>query len=88
MISNTNLSVRVCGVVVASLKIRQQIRDGRLTGQREVVFRDPILGSFCLDDSFVIELRDLNAPWEERRWCQTDVGGLLAALGETGAIPS
>jgi hypothetical protein len=44
MISNTNLSVRICGIVVACIKVRRELRNGEYTGRNEILFEDPILG--------------------------------------------
>jgi hypothetical protein len=88
MISNTNLSVRVCGIVVARLKMRREIQDGEYTGRNQMVFADPILGFMPLDDSLTIELKRLNVPFEERVWEPTDLRGLIARLHAAGAIPS
>jgi hypothetical protein len=87
MISNTNLSVRICGIAVARLKVRREHRDGEYTGRNEIVFEDPILGFMPMDDSLTIELKRLNVPFEKRVWEPTDVQGLYAALIEAGAIP-
>lgn len=84
MTSNTNLSVRICGIAVACLKVRREIRDGQYTGRNELVFEDPILGFMPLDNSFSIELKRLNIPLEDRAWERTDVEGLYAALIDAG----
>ena len=45
MISNTNLSVRICGIVVACIKVRRvSFGNGEYTGRNEILFEDPILG--------------------------------------------
>jgi hypothetical protein len=87
MISNTNLSVRVCGIVVARLKVRREVQDGEYTGQNEIVFEDPVLGFMPLDDSLTIELKRLNVPVKDRVWEPTDTAGLYAFLVEAGAVP-
>ena len=56
-ISGTNLSVRMCGIVVACLKVRRELRDGEYARRNEIVFEDPILGFLPLDDSFTVEMK-------------------------------
>jgi hypothetical protein len=87
MIANTNLSVRVCGVVVARLKVRREVQDGEYTGWNEIAFEDPVLGFMPLDDSLTIELKRLDVPFEDRVWELTDTVGLYALLVEAGAVP-
>ncbi len=60
------LAVRVNGVVIRRVKIREYICGGQPTGEHELVIFDPMLGSFAVDDSFLFEIKDLNAPPEER----------------------
>ncbi len=58
------LAVRVNGVVIRRVKIREYICGGQPTGEHELVIFDPVLGSFAVDDSFVFEIKDLNLPAE------------------------
>ena len=85
MISNTSLSVRVCGL---ALGCAREIQDGEYTGRNQIVLADPTIGWMPLDDSLTIELRRLNVPFEERVWEPTDLRGLIAKLHAAGAIPS
>ncbi len=60
------LAIRVNGVVIRRVKIREYISDGVPTGEQELVIFDPVLGSFTVDDRFVFEVNDLNVPAEAR----------------------
>ncbi len=61
------LVVRVNGVVIRRVKIREYISGGRPTGERELIIFDPVLGSFVVDDSFEFEVKDLAVPEVVRR---------------------
>ncbi len=58
------LAVRVNGVLIRRVKIREYICGGQPTGEHELVIFDPMLGSFSVDDTFFFEIKDLNAPTE------------------------
>jgi hypothetical protein len=47
----------MCGIVVACLKVRRELRDGEYARRNEIVFEDPILGFLPLDDSFTVEMK-------------------------------
>lgn len=56
------LVVRVNGVVIRRVKIREYISGGQPTGEQELIIFDPVLGSFVVDDSFHFEVKDLALP--------------------------
>lgn len=60
------LVVRVNGVVVRRVKVREYVWDGHPTGEQDLIIFDPVIGSFSVDDSFVFEVRDLSVPEPER----------------------
>ncbi len=53
------LVVRVNGVVIRRVKIREYISGGQPTGEQELIIFDPVVGSFVVDDSFQFEVKDL-----------------------------
>ncbi len=80
------LVVRVNGVVIRRVKIREYISGGQPTGEQELIIFDPMLGSFVVDDSFVFEVKDLALPEMARRtlpndgWQQVSLRELLRLL--------
>ena len=56
------LVVRVNGLIIKRVKIREYISDGQPTGEQELVIYDPLAGSFAADDSFDFEVKDLALP--------------------------
>ncbi len=55
------LVVRVNGVVVRRVKVREFVWDGQPTGEQELIIYDPVLGSFPVDESFIFEVKYLSA---------------------------
>ncbi len=70
------LHLRVNGINITSVKIRPKMLAGMPRGEREVVIEDPQLGTFPIDDSFIIEVR--SGP--RKKWELTTVSGLLASM--------
>ncbi len=66
------LVVRVNGVVIRRVKIREYISGGQPTGEQELIIFDPLLGSFVVDDSFHFEVKDLAVPEIVRRTMPDD----------------
>lgn len=60
------LAVRVNGVVIRRVKIREYISGGQPTGEQELVVFDPTVGSFAVDDRFIFEVKDLSIPADLR----------------------
>lgn len=87
MLSNTNLSVRVNGIVITSLKIRRELRNGAYTGKNEIVIHDPLLGALPLDNEFEIDIKNLEVDPEKRTWQRVDIEELYQSLVEVGAVP-
>ena len=87
MLSNTNLSVRVNGIVISSLKIRRELRNGAYTGRNEIVIHDPMLGSLPLDNDFEIEIKNLELAPDQREWKRQSVEDLYESLVNVGAVP-
>ncbi len=56
------LVVRVNGMIIRRVKVREYISDGQPTGEQELVIYDPLVGSFAVDDSFRFEVKDLALP--------------------------
>ncbi len=56
------LVVRVNGVIIRRVKIREFISEGQPTGEQELVIYDPLVGSFAVDESFSFEVKDLALP--------------------------
>src|SRR5512146_988939 len=55
------LVVRVNGVVVRRVKVREYVWDGKPTGEQELIIFDPVIGSFPVDESFFFEVKYLVA---------------------------
>lgn len=60
------LVVRVNGMVVRRVKVREFVWDGHPTGEQELIIFDPVVGSFSVDDSFTFEVKYLTVPEPER----------------------
>jgi hypothetical protein len=88
-----NQYIRVNGINITHFTIRRKMVDGYPIGEREVVVHAPSileglpeLGAFAIDDSFLIELKDLSIPASERRsaknrgWKTVSVADLLTTL--------
>ena len=66
------LNLRVNGILISSYSVRNSMLQGRPEGAPEIVIIDPALGSFSIDNSFLIEIQDTsippsktkNRPWE------------------------
>ncbi len=56
------LVVRVNGMIIRRVKIREYISDGKPTGEQELVICDPLVGCFAVDDTFSFEVKDLALP--------------------------
>ncbi len=56
------LVVRVNGVIIRRVKIREFLSEGNPTGEQELVIYDPMVGSFAVDESFTFEVKDLALP--------------------------
>ncbi len=80
------LVVRVNGVVIRRVKIREYISGGQPTGEQELIIFDPVLGSFVVDDTFHFEVKDLALPEIVRRaqpndgWHEVSLRELLRLL--------
>ncbi len=72
----SKLQLRVNGIDIDKLKLRPKMVAGVPRGKREVVIEDPKLGSFPIDDSFIIETR--NSP--RKKWEPTSVESLIQSI--------
>ncbi len=66
------LVVRVNGVVVRRVKVREFVWDGQPTGEQELIIYDPVLGSFPVDESFIFEVKYLSATSDAGCRCSPD----------------
>ena len=74
-----DLRVRVDGLEVQTLRLRRGMVRGFPCGPREIVVKDASLGTFALNDDFIIEV--LN---QEGFWQNTTVTNLLSLLESKG----
>ncbi len=56
------LVVRVNGVIIRRVKIREFLSEGKRTGEQELVIYDPLVGGFAVDEGFAFEVKDLALP--------------------------
>jgi hypothetical protein len=81
VMGSQNLQVRVNGVPATKMTVRRQMRSGYPDGPWEIVVTDPVIGSFAIDDTFEIEMKQCRQPW--RKVFVAEVLTMLNELGVT-----
>ena len=73
-----SISVRIEGVVISAIQIRNTLREGHFTEDLELVVMDQNLGNFAVTDDCTIEIRETG----RRTWEKTNAGSLIHMLRE------